>query len=66
MVTITYSAWLTATQSLLGVKNLKQNLGVEVKKAFEKILNNGRTPDKIQYDKCKEFYNEKVKNLFKE
>jgi len=29
-------------------------------------LNNGRTLDNIQYDKGKEFYNEKVKNLFKE
>jgi len=29
-------------------------------------LNNGRTPDKIQYDKGKELHNEKVKNLFKE
>jgi len=47
-------------------QKLKTKTGVEVKKAFEKNLNNGRTPDKIQYDKGKEFYNEKVKNLFKE
>jgi len=47
-------------------QKLKTKTGVEVKITFEKILNNGRTPDKIQYDKGKEFYNEKVKNLFKE
>jgi len=47
-------------------QKLKIKTGVEVKKAFEKILNNGRTPDKIQYDKGKKFYNEKVKNLFKD
>ena len=42
-------------------QKLKTKTGVEVKKAFEKILNNRRTSDKIQYDKGKEFYNEKVK-----
>jgi len=47
-------------------QKFKTKTGVEIKKAFEKILNNVRTPDKIQYDKCNEFYNEKVKNLFKE
>ena len=30
-------------------QKLKTKTGVEVKKAFEKIMNNGRTPDKIQY-----------------
>jgi len=36
-------------------QKLKTKTGVEVEKTFEKILNNGRTPDKIQYDKDKEF-----------
>ena len=47
-------------------QKLKTKTDVKVKKAFKKILNNGQTPDKIQYDKGKEFYNKKAKNLFKE
>ncbi len=42
---------------------LKTKTGVEVKAAFENIFNEGRVPDKIQFDEGKEFYNAQVKTL---
>ena len=42
---------------------LKTKTGAEVKAAFENIFNQGRVPDKIQFDEGKEFYNAQVKSL---
>jgi len=45
---------------------LKTKTGQETAKAFEQIFNEGRTPNKLQFDMDKEFYNEKVISLLTE
>nr|DAC81401.1 TPA_asm: integrase [Pimephales minnow adintovirus] len=44
---------------------LKNKSGVEVTKAFESILKEGRVPQKLQTDKGKEFFNKHFQNLMK-
>jgi len=43
---------------------LKTKTGQETARALEQIFNKGRTPNKLQFDMGKEFYNEKVKKPF--
>ena len=42
-------------------EKLKTKTGQETARAFEQIFNKVRTPNKLQFDMGKEFYNEKVK-----
>lgn len=44
---------------------LKNKSGVEVSKAFESILKEGRVPQKLQTDKGKEFFNKHFQNMTK-
>lgn len=47
------------------VRALKHKSGLEVAKAFESILQEGRVPQKIQTDKGKEFFNKHFQKLVK-
>ena len=45
---------------------MKTKTGAETAKAFEKIFEQGRIPQNLQFDQGKEFYNDKVKSLLNE
>ena len=46
------------------VEPLKTKTGLETAEAFNKIFKTGHIPQKIHFDKGKEFYNKNVKELF--
>ena len=44
---------------------LKDKRGISIVNAFQKIISNGRKPNKIWVDQCSEFYNNSFKDFLK-
>ena len=63
---LTQSSMIDCYSRFAWCEKIKTKRGQETARAIEQIFNKGRTPNKLQFDMGKEFYNEKVKNLLKE